>query len=445
MKKMITNVSFVFSLLSFFIFGGCSDSPSSSEDTLSMSGTVQLEEKTDHSGVTIGLYRLIELDTAIVRLNQQYPNIGVQISQQTEFDHREHEPVARTTSNASGSWKIDGIQSGQYHVVAEKDSFGWKYLYNKEPDNSINIGTLNEVVYLKYVLSQNTTINQRQVVAEDLIIPDGIKLTLTGGSILLIPNNSDVEVLGILELNGNSNNPVFITSELSKKWRKIDIKSSAKFIAEYCVFNNTENGIINQSTDFTFNNNILRVSDLGIVNFNVKETLLLSNNNFINNQIGLESENGSGLRMEGNLFFNNKEAIRLISSTNNLITQNIFYEDSIALTANPPGGFGYSRTNGNIRYSQFEKNSIGIIIGGNVILSGMDNNFINHKNMFIKAPLGSRSSIDTLDFSGNYWGMFQENQIKNMISDADDKNPKWGTYINVNPFETAAVDIKNKN
>ncbi len=445
MKKVITNVSFIFSLLSFFLLGGCSDSPSSSEDTLSISGTVQLEEKTDHSGITIGLYRLIELDTAIVRLNQQYPNIGVQISQQTEFDHREHEPVAQTTSNTSGSWKIDGIQSGQYHVVAEKDSFGWKYLYNKEPGNSINIGTLNEVVYLKYVLSQNTTINQRQVVAEDLIIPDGIKLTLTGGSILLIPNNSDVEVLGILELNGSANNPVFITSELSKKWRKIDIKSSAIFSAEYCIINNTKNGIINQSADFTFNNNILRVSDLGIVNFNVKETLLLSNNNFINNQVGFESEYGSGLKIESNLFFNNGEAIRLLSSTNNLINNNIFYKDSIALTANPPGGFGYSETTGNIQLSQFENNDTGIIMGQNAVLSGSNNNFLNHENMFISAPLGSKGSIDTLDFSGNYWGMFQENQIKNLISDADDKNPKWGMYINVNPFETTPIDIINSN
>ena len=50
------------------------------------------------AGVTVSLYAPVELpvesrmpaaDTALVRINQEYPNIGVQISQETEFDQRE--------------------------------------------------------------------------------------------------------------------------------------------------------------------------------------------------------------------------------------------------------------------------------------------------------------------------------------------------------------------
>lgn len=79
-------------------------------------------------------------------LNQQYPQIGVQISQETEFDHRSpreidsngikepvidklfhrgrHTPSYSTTTNSSGTWRIEDVVPGTYNVVAEKDSFG---------------------------------------------------------------------------------------------------------------------------------------------------------------------------------------------------------------------------------------------------------------------------------------------------------------------------------
>lgn len=97
----------------------CSKSPSENE-TVVFTGTVTLEGKQDHSGVTVSLYKPVELDTALVRINQQYPQIGVQISQETEFDHREHSPSYSTSTNAL---KIEDVTPGTYNVIAEKDSY----------------------------------------------------------------------------------------------------------------------------------------------------------------------------------------------------------------------------------------------------------------------------------------------------------------------------------
>jgi len=69
---------FLFFILLFFIVS-CPD-PSSNNDLVTISGTVTLEGETDHSGVTIALYKPVELDTALVRINKEYFNIGVQIS-----------------------------------------------------------------------------------------------------------------------------------------------------------------------------------------------------------------------------------------------------------------------------------------------------------------------------------------------------------------------------
>ncbi len=83
-------------LLSFVIFLLSCSQPNEN-DLVTFSGTVTLEDTTDYSGVTVSLYKPVELpaggrmpsaDTALVRINQQYANIGFQISQETEFDHR---------------------------------------------------------------------------------------------------------------------------------------------------------------------------------------------------------------------------------------------------------------------------------------------------------------------------------------------------------------------
>ena len=123
----------------FFLFlfaVSCSKQPTSPE-TGSLTGTVLLEGQTNHSGITVALYKLAELDTTILRYNREYPNVGFPISQATEFacppgvwrNHRFAEVVAETKTKADGTFKIEGIEERNCNLVAKKEGFGWKYIY----------------------------------------------------------------------------------------------------------------------------------------------------------------------------------------------------------------------------------------------------------------------------------------------------------------------------
>lgn len=76
-KLNITIITIFFIFYFVFFINTCSDP--SSNDKITFSGTVTLEDTTDFSGVTVSLYEPVELDTALVRINEEYPNIGVQI------------------------------------------------------------------------------------------------------------------------------------------------------------------------------------------------------------------------------------------------------------------------------------------------------------------------------------------------------------------------------
>ncbi len=127
---------FVFCILLSFTLFSCSTS--TKPETGSLSGKVILVNDTgdpafdpvDYSGITVALYNLAYLDTTIVRINNQYPQIGVQINQETEFDHRYQQPIAKTITNTDGSFKLTEIISGEYNLVYFKSGWGIRYVYH---------------------------------------------------------------------------------------------------------------------------------------------------------------------------------------------------------------------------------------------------------------------------------------------------------------------------
>ncbi|MCK4696254.1 MAG: hypothetical protein KAT74_10850, partial [Candidatus Cloacimonetes bacterium] len=90
-----------------FLLTSCSSPTSTPKGNLS--GTVHLEGETEHSNITVAIYDLAELDPDIVSINQEYPHIGVIISQHTEFDHRLQTPVKYTETDAAGNFEIKKI------------------------------------------------------------------------------------------------------------------------------------------------------------------------------------------------------------------------------------------------------------------------------------------------------------------------------------------------
>ena len=66
-----------------------------------LTGVVHLEGQSNQSGIIVAIFELSYLDTIIVRINNEYPHIGVHINQHTEFDHRFQSPVKFTETDIS--------------------------------------------------------------------------------------------------------------------------------------------------------------------------------------------------------------------------------------------------------------------------------------------------------------------------------------------------------
>jgi hypothetical protein len=106
--------------------------------TGSVSGNISLVNDTgitandpvDFGGVTIAFYHAAALDTTIVRLNAAYPEVGIQIDQQTEFDHRLLNPVKKIITSADGSFNLTKIPVGTYNLVVLKEGWGVRYFYD---------------------------------------------------------------------------------------------------------------------------------------------------------------------------------------------------------------------------------------------------------------------------------------------------------------------------
>ncbi len=151
-----------------FLGVGCKSS-TKPEPTGTLSGTVNLEtdskdarkSRTDNSGVTVAVYRLAIMDSTLVRLNSEHPNVGVIIDQETEFDHRNMVPVSSTTTNADGAFSITGLATGVYNVVFLKEGWSVLYLYNVSitagSDHSLGTKTLSPALYLSGFVNSNYT------------------------------------------------------------------------------------------------------------------------------------------------------------------------------------------------------------------------------------------------------------------------------------------------
>lgn len=182
-----------FIILSLFI-AGCTKS--TSPKTGSLSGRVILVNDTgdtsldpvDFSGVTVALYELAVLDTTIVRINQEYPLIGVQISQETEFDHRNYNPISVVQTDATGNFQFRKIPHGIYNLLAFKEGWGYKYLYSVVIDNEVNSISIYREERQDYSRNNDLVLHPARMLPSFIDYP----LTLREGRVYIVSQNTNV-------------------------------------------------------------------------------------------------------------------------------------------------------------------------------------------------------------------------------------------------------------
>ena len=176
-------------LFTIFLFLNCSKLFNTDTDEGTISGQVTLEGMSDHSGITISLYEPIELDPDMVAINQEHPNIGVIISQRTEFDHRSHYPEFETTTEQNGNFSLENIPYNDYIVVYKKIGFGYHYTFDVSlSTNNYELPTINLLSERQVIgaLTENTIweSNRHYILTRDVEVPEAVTLTIEPGAVI---------------------------------------------------------------------------------------------------------------------------------------------------------------------------------------------------------------------------------------------------------------------
>jgi hypothetical protein len=447
-------VLFICALISF----GCKTTPKLG----SLIGTVTLLNDTgdsnydpvDYSGVSVAIYQKAILDTTLVRLNDTYPQIGSPVCQQTDFDHRDSNPLYQTTTAGDGSFSIQDIEPGTYNVALLKENWGVRYYYEVEiqQDEKRNLGTVTLYPVLDYsatVLGETTFYSDHTYVVTD--IANFISaVTIEPRARIYMAAGSSVKVFGEVHTSPS-----------------IDIRDAWKFLAEEGMYSTVPTSItsseyytsvefyhspvnLNNGVFFHVANNVATIADIselsnivirkcgaGLaiaqgtasinnltvgdgINYGVNVNSMSSGQTVISNSIIKNMADGVKFNITGTFdvnnsyFQNNYNAVVAMSCTGS-ITHNCFYYNyfDVAQSMVP--------INTDISYNNFYLSRIyGVLPSKHALIN--NNNFYRTNGNFITifAPgFPPNNSYVTSDLNAtlNYWGV---SNVDDYILDAND-------------------------
>lgn len=409
-----------FALL-FSLFVGiiaCSKN-STKPQTVTFSGTVTLQGRTDHSGATVMLFKPITLDTALTNLNSRYPGIGITINQRTEFYWREHSPVYRTTTNASGNWKIENVAKGEYHIVVQADSFGWRIKYNASAGT--HNFTLSKAIRWSGTYSQNVTVPAGSFVkvVGNTVFTDAATLTIEPGVIVEFIGNNVLEIQGKFICDGYIGQEIMVISENESNSNRIKIVQSPAPILDYLIVFNLSNGFyLNGCDSLTLSN--IRIRD-GLYAFEIVASQggKIKNNCITGMTEGIVEDNSENV-IEKNLIHNiENDGCKLLNARNTILTNNVIQNcQSYAVGINPEG-YGYTNTRVEIYRNDFKKNKSHVMVGATASCVSGENNYIDETDFIVKTSAYALG--DTLNFQNNYWSYTNQIDISDKILDKNDR------------------------
>ncbi len=451
MKKNKTiRIGYQLFLLSFVIghlsLTFCTDT-GSSNDLVTFSGSVTLEGVQDMSGVTVSLYAPVELDTALTRINEQYPNIGVRISQETEFDHREQTPLATTTTDANGKWKIEGPK-GSYNIVFEKEGYGWKYILEESSTNVADIDLYKEQVVPAVVGTDFVFENGRVYrIKEDVSFLANVTIEK---ALVISERNTGVVFLGKVSTNIPSGMAWFTGSNIEDGWKGLQLESTANNL-ESLKINYANDGVKIKSTGNVLNSLIISNSfKTGISIFSTMNNNTIKNIVIKKQQTGISVSNlDNSTRVENIIVYQSSTVgIDLNSAAIDLFSS-LIYDSYIGVRS-------YYQSDAYIKNCEFRKNTqYGIEVGGSspkieysnflgasttairVTLRGYsrESQPVVHYNNFRDADLniflrGTRATPNSRDISAenNWWGTNDNVKIEELIFDKSDISTTDDSY-----------------
>ncbi len=436
----------------------------------SLFGNVTLEDETDYSGITVEVYSMTKMDTAVTNLQARFPSVGFPITQAAIFDHREKTPLYTTTTDENGDWSINKIEEGEYNIVARKAGYGWKYVYNVTAATEMPEIELKPEIRIEGTLDAYTVWgpDQHYVVTGDITVPENGQLIVDKGTVVRFDGQYGLTNYGTLKATGEADAFVWFTHNTPGEdvyWRGVltsDENASLSIIWAHIDY--AENGIVfrNQNNSSTIQNIIIHMckqsgiflanEGLGKVSksiiwdcsLNIK---LESKSNFesIYNLIACnEKDHCDGIYcsdsefiLRDNCLYNLKIGVQLLFESDITIEYNFFNNCEIPLKL----GGSYSKPKCVVENNTFVETIYKVIeLQGEIDYRILFNNIFKSKDdLFIT---GTIPTDEMIYISNNFWGVTSVDAILNMMSLSDAANgtlPKQ--KYNIEPILTS--EIKN--
>ncbi|MDD5689720.1 MAG: hypothetical protein PHQ76_05555 [Caldisericia bacterium] len=351
-------------------------SSSTKPETGSLSGKIILVNDTgdpaldpiDYSGITVALYEIQPLDTTLVRINNEYPQIGIPISYKTEFDHRLYAARYSFQTNPEGNISFSNISTGHYHIVVLKEGWGYLYLYNVEikkgenllmkyiqgdnlilyPDRIMPAATSNPYLFFS---GKHYVFNKNSVMLNDV--------TIEPGAILRIEPNCDLKFAGNVTIGNNSVSERFIITSNDKIYEtnntnQITLCDKVKFLTTNIInINRGKVSFIQNGLQFNgeFNVENMIFTDTGASIVGTMAPCIISKSLFKNGTSIGQSLYGS-VNITNNVFYNNSDKCMILYDSEGIVSNNYFINNKI--------GCQPFRGSYELSHNCFDKNEIGI-------------------------------------------------------------------------------------
>ena len=466
-------------ILLAILIASCSSS--TKPNTCSLTGNIVLVndsgnldlDPVDFSGVRIAIYPLAALDTTLVRLNTRYPTIGMKITQKTEFDHREYNPLSSSVTSAEGTFSISSIPEGVYNIAVYKEGWGFRYFCNfviQQGSNSLNSEAENQngnvqlyrdVVLSGYYTSGLYNYNSRHhvVIEDDVFFLEGSDVTFAPATVIRVNPYKKITFLGSVQMQGESDSLITITSNdgiyqnakvVPQRFDRLSFNPGSQIVntwleyinLRYCdtglVFN--INSAIRNSVIACFNNAVsVSGSNDARVEFSISNCILTldsSSSNYsltmyalsqsqVEKNIFVESQNGAGcinttgLTMSNNFFNNNKVGVSLNQGVTATISHNDFdiQESCIKTDLDIQSNITYNNFTSHTGLTYETYRNIG---------TAMYNNYYCSYRAVVYISLSA--GYGGLMATNNWWGTTDEERIQELIYDKNDYNSSHPSY-----------------
>lgn len=114
-------------LVILFCLISCSGSTSSKVGKVT--GNITLDGQSDFSGISVSIYSAGVVPEKVTGINNDYPQVAFQVTDQVCFDHRSYTPLATTTTNQEGFFEFGELPYNEYIIAYSKEGWGYNYVF----------------------------------------------------------------------------------------------------------------------------------------------------------------------------------------------------------------------------------------------------------------------------------------------------------------------------